>query len=228
MLTMKAAPQKIRLLIVDDQLVVREGLKLLIDNHPGIKVAAMASTRAEALEMIVRESFDLVILNLELGGESALSFIPHLREAATTARILVLTGLRDSETHQKAVQLGAMGVVLKEEAADRLLKAIEKIYEGEVWLERVALGSLLWQMSSRNKEPLDPQVKRISSLTDREREVIILIAQGLKNKQIAARLFISQTTVTHHLSSIYSKLGVSDRLELVVYAFANKLAKLPD
>ena len=200
---------------------------MLIDNHPGMKVAAMASTGAEALELIGRETFDLVILNLELGGQSALSFIPQLREAANRSRILVLTGLRESEIHQKAVRLGAMGVVLKEEAADRLIKAIEKVYQGEVWLERVALGTLLWQMSSRDKDALDPQMKKISSLTDRERQVIVLIAEGLRNKQIAARLFISQTTVTHHLSSIYAKLGVSDRLELVVYAFANKLAQMP-
>lgn len=224
---MKAAPKKIHLLIIDDQLVVREGLRMLIENHPGIKVAAMASTETEALEMIAREKFDLVILNLELGGHSALSFVPQLREAANTARILALTGLRESEIHQKAVRLGAMGVVLKEDAADRLIKAIEKIYLGEVWLERVALGTLLWNLSSRDKEALDPQMKKISSLTEREKQVIVLIAQGLKNKQIAARLFISQTTVTHHLSSIYSKLGVSDRLELVVYAFANKLAQMP-
>jgi two-component system, NarL family, nitrate/nitrite response regulator NarL len=224
---MKAAPKKIHLLIIDDQLVVREGLRMLIENHPGIKVAAMASTGTEALEMIAREKFDLVILNLELGGQSALSFIPQLREAANTTRILALTGLRDSHIHQKAVQLGAMGVVLKEDAADRLIKAIEKIYLGEVWLERVALGTLLWHLSSRDKEAIDPQMKKISTLTEREKQVIVLIAQGLKNKQIAARLFISQTTVTHHLSSIYSKLGVSDRLELVVYAFANKLAQMP-
>ena len=224
---MKAAPKKIHLLIIDDQLVVREGLRMLIENHPGIKVAAMASSETEAIEMIAREKFDLVILNLELGGHSALSFVPQLRESANTARILALTGLRDSEVHQKAVRLGAMGVVLKEDAADRLIKAIEKIYLGEVWLERIALGNLLWHLSSRDKEALDPQMKKISSLTEREKQVIVLIAQGLKNKQIAARLFISQTTVTHHLSSIYSKLGVSDRLELVVYAFANKLAQMP-
>jgi DNA-binding NarL/FixJ family response regulator len=90
------------------------------------------------------------------------------------------------------------------------------------------LGSLLWQLTSRSKDMIDPQKRKISTLTEREREVITLIAQGLKNKQIADRLFISQTTVTHHLSSIYSKLNVSDRLELVVYAFANKLAKLPE
>ncbi len=225
---MEPAPQKIRLLIVDDQLIVREGLRMLIENHPGIRVAGMASTRSEALEIMGREQLDLVILNLELGGQSALSFIPELREAAKRARLLVLTGMRDAETHQKAAQLGAMGVVLKEDAADRLLKAIEKVYKGEVWLERQTLGNLLWQLTSREKESPDPRTVQISSLTVRERQVIALIAEGLKNKQIAERLFISQTTVTHHLSSIYSKLGVSDRLELLVYSFANKLAKMPE
>jgi len=225
---MKPAPQKIRLLIIDDQLVVREGLRLLIENHPGISVAGMTSTCAESLELIGRESFDLIILNLELSGQSALPFVPELREAADPARILALTGVRDSETHQKAIQLGAMGVVLKEDAADRLIKAIEKVSEGEVWLDRLGLGTLLWQLSSHEKEVIDPQKKKIATLTDREREVVGLISKGLRNKQIAARLFISQTTVTHHLSSIYAKLGVSDRLELVVYAFANKLAQMPE
>lgn len=224
---MEPAPQRIRILIVDDQLVVREGLRLLIENHPGIKIAAMASNPAEALEIVAREPFDLIILNLELGGSSALSLIPQLRSATSRANVLALTGVRDSAVHQKAVQVGARGVVLKEDAADVLLKAIEKVYEGEVWLDRLSLGDLLAQLTSPDQESLDPQRQRIASLTEREREVITLIAQGLKNKQIAERLFISHTTVTHHLSSIYSKLGVSDRLELLVYAFANKLAKIP-
>jgi two-component system nitrate/nitrite response regulator NarL len=225
---MEPAPIKIRILIIDDQLVVREGLRMLIENHPGTRVVAMARSRAEALELIGREKIDIVILDLELGRHSALSFIPQLREAAKEARILVLTGARDSETHQKAAQLGAMGVVLKEDAADLLLKAIEKVYNGEAWLDRLTLGNLLWQISSQSKDSIDPRAQKISSLTDREREVIALIAEGLKNKQIAERLFISPTTVTHHLSSIYSKLGVSDRLELVIYAFANRLAKMPE
>ena len=225
---MEPAPVKIRILIIDDQLVVREGLRMLIENHPGTKVVAMASTRSEALEILSREVCDLIILDLELGGYSAVSFIPQLREAARDTRVLVLTGSRDSAIHQKAAQLGAMGVVLKEDAADLLLKAIEKVYKGEAWLDRVTLGNLLFQMSNHEKESLDPRAKKISSLTDRERQVIALIAEGLKNRQIAERLFISPTTVTHHLSSIYSKLGVSDRLELVIYAFANKLAKMPE
>jgi len=225
---MEPAPVKIRILIINDQLVVRDGLRMLIENHPGTRVVAMASTRSEALEIIAREPCDLIILDLELGGFSALSFIPQLREAAKNARVLVLTGSRDSETQQRAAQLGAMGVVLKDDAADSLLKAIEKVYSGEAWLDRMTLGSLLWQMSNQDKDLLDPRAKKISSLTERERQVISLIAEGLKNRQIAERLFISPTTVTHHLSSIYSKLGVSDRLELVIYAFANKLAKMPE
>jgi DNA-binding NarL/FixJ family response regulator len=225
---MQPAPIQIRILIVDDQLIVREGLRMLIENHPGTKVVAMASTRSEAIDIVGREALDLVILNLELGGYSALSFIPQLRDATKTARILVLTGLRDSETHQKAAQMGAMGVVLKENAAELLLKAIEKVYKGEAWLDRLTLGNLLWQISSQDKSTPDPQTKRISSLTERERQVIALIAEGLKNRQIAERLFISPTTVTHHLSSVYSKLGVSDRLELVIYAFSNKLAEIPE
>lgn len=225
---MEPAPQKIRIVIVDDQLVVREGLRMLLENHPGMKVVAMAGTRSEAVELVAREPCDLVIVNLELGGYSALSLLPQLRETAHNARVLVMTALRDAETHQKAARLGAMGVVLKEDAADLLLKAIQKVYQGEAWLDRLTLGNLLWQLSSHDKGELDPQRKRISSLTERERQVIILIAEGLKNKQIAERLFISPTTVTHHLSSIYSKLGVTDRLELVVYAFANKLAKMPE
>ena len=225
---MEPAPIKIRILIIDDQLVVREGLRMLIENHPGTKVVAMASTRSEALDTISRVPCDLIILDLELGGYSAVSFIPQLREAARSARVLVLTGSRDSGTHQKAAQLGAMGVVLKEDAADLLLKAIEKVYKGEAWLDRITLGTLLFEMSNHDKDSLDPRAKKISTLTDRERQVIALIAEGLKNRQIAERLFISPTTVTHHLSSIYSKLGVTDRLELVIYAFANKLAKIPE
>lgn len=225
---MEPAPIKIRILIIDDQLIVREGLRMLIENHPGTKVVAMARTRSEALDIISREPLDLIILDLELGGSSALSFIPQLREAAKDARILVLTAQRDSATHQKAAQNGAMGVVLKEDAADLLLKAIEKVYKGEAWLDRLTLGSLIFQMSSQEKETVDPRARKIASLTERERQVINLIAEGLKNRQIAERLFISHVTVTHHLSSIYEKLGVSDRLELVIYAFANKLAKMPE
>jgi two-component system, NarL family, nitrate/nitrite response regulator NarL len=214
----------IRILIVDDHLVVRAGLHMLIENHPGMRVVAMASNRGEALELAGRHSPNLILLDLDLGGESALTFLPQLRDAAPDARILVLTGLRDSDAHRQAVQSGAMGVVLKEHAPDVLIKAIEKVHEGEFWLDRPTMGRLLREMSAREVKEDDPELAKIHSLTQRERDVVALIAEGLKNRQIGERLFISETTVTHHLSSVYAKLGVSDRLELVIYAFSHKIA----
>jgi DNA-binding NarL/FixJ family response regulator len=118
-----------------------------------------------------------------------------------------------------------MGIVLKEHAADQLLKAIEKVNKGEVWIERSMMGSMIQELS---RPPLvDPELVKIESLTEREREVIALVGEGLKNKQVGERLFISETTVTHHLSSVFSKLDVSDRLELIIYAFRHGLAKMP-
>lgn len=214
-------------MIVDDHLVVRAGLHMLIEDHPGMTVVAMASNRTEALDLSASAAPNLILLDLDLGGENALAFLAQLRETTPNARILVLTGLRDTDAHRQAVQLGAMGVVLKEHAPDVLIKAIEKVHAGEIWLDRPTMGRMLREMSARDEKETDPEVAKIKSLTQREREVVALIAEGLKNKQIAQRLFISETTVTHHLSSVYSKLGVSDRLELVIYAFANKLAGKP-
>ena len=123
------------------------------------------------------------------------------------------------------MRAGAMGVVLKDHAAEVLIKAIEKVHSGEVWLDRLMMGRVLQEISEEKQS--NPDREKIDTLTERERQVVGLVGEGLKNKQIAARLFISETTVTHHLSSVFSKLEVSDRLELVVYAFRHGLAKLP-
>jgi DNA-binding NarL/FixJ family response regulator len=208
---------------VDDHLVVRAGLHMLIENHPGMTVVAMASNRAEAMELAAKDSPNLILLDLDLRGESALTFLTQLRETTPNAQILDLTVLRETYAHRQAVQLGAMGVVLKEHAPDVLIKAIEKVHAGEIWLDRPTMGRMLREMSGREEKEIDPELTKIESLTQREREVVALIAEGLKNRQIGERLFISETTVTHHLSSIYSKLGVSDRLELVIYAFTHKI-----
>jgi two-component system nitrate/nitrite response regulator NarL len=224
---MKNTTQKpIRVLIVDDHAVVRAGLRMLIDAQARMKVVEMASNQAEALELAKRESPEIILLDLDLDGQDALALIPELRSAAKDARILVLTGSKDPEAHRRSIRLGAMGVISKEQAAEVLIKAIEKIHAGEVWIDRLTMGSLLGEMT--NAPDIDPDETKIASLTQREREVITLIAEGLKNKQIGQRLFIGETTVTHHLSSIFSKLEVSDRLELVIYAFSRNLAKTPE
>ena len=223
---MKAAtPAPIRILIVDDHAVVRAGLRMLIDQSPAMEVIGMAGTGSEALAIAASEQPNLIILDILLGDEDGLAFLPELRQVAKSARVLVLTGLRSSESHRRAMLAGAMGVVLKDHAAEVLIKAINKVHEGEVWLDRSMMGSVMEEITEKELE--DPEKKKIASLTEREREVIRVVGEGLKNKQIAERLFISETTVTHHLSSIFSKLEVSDRLELIIYAFRHGLAKIP-
>jgi DNA-binding NarL/FixJ family response regulator len=218
--------RELRILIIDDHLMVRAGLQILLEAS-GVKVVAMAGNRAEALELTVSETPDVILLDFDLAGEDGLSFLPELREAANNARVLVVTGIRDPETHRRAVRLGAMGVVLKDHTVEILIKAIEKVHAGEVWLDRTTMGNVLNEMTRKTSDQVDPDEAKLKTLTERERQVVTLIAEGLKNKQIAGRLFISETTVTHHLSSIFSKLDVSDRLELVLYAFGHNLARLP-
>ena len=217
--------KSIRILLVDDHAIVRAGLRMLIDQHPTMKVIGVAGNRPEALALAASEQPDIIVLDVLLGDEDGLAILPELRQAAQDARVLVLTGLRGGETQRRAMLAGAMGVVLKQHAAEVLIKAINKVYLGEVWLDRSMMGSVLTEMTQSSE--VDQEKVKIATLTDREREVIALIAEGLKNKQIGQRLFITETTVTHHLSSIFSKLDVSDRLELVIYAFAHSLAKLP-
>lgn len=218
-------PEPIRILIVDDHAIVRAGLRMLIDQNPTMTVVGVAGNRAEALALAASEQPDLVLLDILLGDEDGLAFLPELRFAAPNIRVLVLTGLRSTESQRRAIVAGAMGVVLKEHAAEVLIKAIHKVHEGEVWVDRTLMGSVLEEMTQTPE--VNPEQAKIASLTDREKEVIGLIAKGLKNKQIGQRLFISETTVTHHLTSIFSKLEVSDRLELVIYAFAHRLEKTP-
>lgn len=215
----------IRVLIVDDHAVVRAGLRMLIDQDPDMKVTSVAGNRYEALAAAASDPPNIIILDIVLGDEDGLSLLPELRAIAPRARVLVLTGLRSSDSQRQAMRAGAMGIVLKEHAVEVLIKAIKKVHHGEVWLDRLTMGSVLQEMTEE-KQP-DPDQEKIASLTEREREVVSLVGEGLKNKQIAAKLFISETTVTHHLSSVFSKLAVSDRLELIIYAFRHGLAKLP-
>jgi DNA-binding NarL/FixJ family response regulator len=215
----------ITVMIVDDHVVIRSGLRMLIEHDQQMRVVAMAGNQAEALERAAKEKPNVIVLDLLLGDEDALAFLPELCEASPDSRVLVLTGVQNPDAHRRAIRRGAMGIVLKEHAADQLLKAIEKVNKGEVWIERSMMGSMIQELS---RPPLvDPELVKIESLTEREREVIALVGEGLKNKQVGERLFISETTVTHHLSSVFSKLDVSDRLELIIYAFRHGLAKMP-
>jgi two-component system, NarL family, nitrate/nitrite response regulator NarL len=218
----------IRILLIDDHVIFRAGLRMLIENHKGMVVVGEAGTRIDALAIAAREKPQVILLDLDMGNESGLDFLRELLDAAAGARVVMLTGVRDPEAHRRAVLLGAMGLVLKDKAAEVLIKAIEKVHAGEVWLDRSLTASVLSEMSQASElRRADPDAKRLSSLTHREREIVELVCEGLKNRQIADRLFISEATVRNHLTSILSKLELSDRFELALYAYRHHLAKPP-
>ena len=216
--------QPIRLLIIDDHTLVRAGLRMLLESQEGLVVVGETDNCPEAVKLMIREQPDVILLDLDLHGEIAVDSIPTLLAAAPTARMIVLTGVQDAELHLRAVRLGAVGLVLKDKAYAVLLKAIERVQAGEVWLERPMVANVLMRMT-RTNAPSDLEADKIATLTERERGVVTLIGAGLKNQQIAERLCISRVTVGHHLTSIFGKLGVSDRLGLVIYAYRHKLIR---
>lgn len=219
---------RIKIVLVDDHAVIRAGLRLLIEARRDMKVVGEAANATDAVAVAASAQPDIILLDLNLEGDSGLDCLPRLLAAAHRARVLVLTGVDDFEMHRQAARLGARGLVHKAKAAEVILKAIERVHAGEVWFDQYLISGMLSEMAhpGGRKKSSEEEIK-ITSLTRREHEVVSLVCEGLRNKQISERLFISQTTVSHHLTSAFSKLGVTDRLELVVYAYTQGIVKPP-
>jgi two-component system, NarL family, nitrate/nitrite response regulator NarL len=215
----------IKILIVDHQTIVRHGLRALIEKQPGMAIVGETGSCTEALSLAQRHQPDIILLEVDAGDRQCLGLISDFRKAAHTARVVVLTGSSDLALHRRAVLLGAMGLVGKEQSLEILLRAIEKVYGGEAWLDHTMTASVIAEFSRPSL--LDDEKSKIASLTQREREIISIACQGLKNSKIADRLFISEKTVRNHFTSILSKLGLSDRLELALYCYHHGLAKPP-
>ena len=220
-------PSEIRILLIDDHEIFLAGLRLLLEAEPDLRVVGEARNRKEALDVAAHNALDVILLDLNLGAQSGIDLLPDLTKATPRARILVLTASNDRGLHLRAVRLGAIGIVHKLEAPRLLLKAIRKVYAGEAWLNRALVTNAVTHLQADERKPKDPEVSKIATLTARELEVIALIGEGLRNKAIGERLYISEKTVRHYLTSIFSKLGVTDRLELMIYAYQHGLAKLP-
>jgi two-component system, NarL family, nitrate/nitrite response regulator NarL len=215
----------IRLCIIEDHGIVRAGIRMLVERDLGIDVVCEAATASEALATAKNAQADVILLDISLRSENGLDFIPELLHELTPARVLVLTANDDVETHLLAVEAGASGVVLKEQAPEILVKAIHAIHSGESWIGR-AISSAADAKLSRvrtEKKKLDPEEAKIAHLTPRERQVIAVVAQGYNGARIARELQISEATVRHHITSILSKLEVSNKLELAVFALNHGL-----
>lgn len=219
----------IRVLIVDDHKIIRDGLRDLISSRGGMTVVGDAGNSAEALHLAARERPNVIVLDLDLANESGLDLIPELQRVHEEAAILILTGVRDAAKRDKGIELGARGVVLKDEGATELLNAIEKVSRpGEYWFEPGSTKRLLERR--RIRAAPDPEAEKLSKLTPREREIIALVGEGLENKEIAERLrpVVAESTVRNNLSVIYDKLDIQGgRLGLLVYSYKHRLL-LPD
>ncbi|HEY0846575.1 MAG TPA: response regulator transcription factor [Noviherbaspirillum sp.] len=226
---MNAPPASpIRVFLIDDHASVLWGLERLVQSgQPAMAPVGTATSCEQALAMLEKARPDVIVLDMDLGGESGLDAIPKLL-ATSPARILILTGLRDTTMHDKAVLAGARGVVEKGATAETILFAIAKVHEGQIWLDRAATGRVFEALARQGApRPPDPDQLRIASLTEREREVVVHTAMhaGATAKDIAQALHISDNTLRNHLTSIYSKLGVANRLELFAYAHRHGLDK---
>lgn len=223
---MTEAGRPIRVMLVDDHLTVLWGLRSLVQSAwPRMEVVGTATSCDNALAQIAELAPDVVLLDMDLNGDSGIDVLVGLAGRQST-RVLVLTGVRDQEILDAAILHRAHGILSKEAPADQVLKAIEKIHDGEFWLERETVGRVLGKMiNGAGTAPLDPEALKQGALTAKERVVIRLIVDehGACNKTLAKRLSISEHTLRNHLTAIYQKLNLRNRLELYVYATKHHL-----
>ena len=212
----------IRLVLVEPQRLIREALQALLDKTHGISIVGDAGAAQEAREIVDAHHPDVVLLAMDGWGEREVTLRDALPWLSERTRTLVVTSDIDPNLHARAIQLGAMGIVLKTQSAQSLVKAVQKVHAGELWLDRAQTASLVNRLT-RNRTEEDPDATKIGSLTAREREVVTLVTEGLKNKDVAVRLSISEATARNHLTSILDKLALSNRFQLAVYAFRRGL-----
>ncbi len=216
----------IRIFVISNYRLLLRALVDMVDSRePEFLLAGCSDCLAQALEPASTSAADVVLLDLDCGSDEVLALIPALH-AACDARILLLTRLDDSALQDKAVLLGARGVIEREASPEMLFNALQKVMAGQFWLNREATGRVFVQLSLiGKKKPDDPVASSLSRLTEREQQIVACIAagKGESSKTIAAHLHISQSTLRNHLTSIYEKLGVSNRHGLLAYAFQHDL-----
>ena len=210
----------IRVLIADDHAVVRQGLKTFLELQDDIEVVEDVADGEAAVAAVEREAPDVVLMDLVMPGVDGVEAIRRIRERRPQARVLVLSSFLDDERLFPAVRAGAAGYLLKDVEPRELVKAIHTVHGGEALLHPAVAARLMDEFAAA-----PPQEPSADGLTEREREVLTLIARGLPNKLIARDLSISEKTVKAHVSSILGKLGVSDRTQAALYAVRSGLVE---
>lgn len=204
----------IRLVLADDHPLVLEGLANLLRPEEGFEVLARCATGRETLEAVEAHAPDLLVLDLRMPGLDGLDVLRELRARSSAVRVVLLTAALDEDDVLEAIRLGVKGVVLKEMAPSLLLQCLRKVHAGGQWLEKESVGRALERLLRRESGMQEAQ----SVLTPRELDVVKMVASGLRNKDLAERLFVTEGTVKVHLHNIYEKLGLEGRVTLALWA----------
>ena len=224
---------KIRIVVADDHPIFRDGLCKLLALEEDFEVVAQAQDGRQVLDVLQQYEPDVLLLDLKMPGLDGLATLQRLQAAKNKTRVIVLTASDDKNEFVQAMKLGTSGIVLKQTATELLIKSIRKVHAGEIWLDSHTTAAVIRQFVAGEDTPAPvqmqappqaaPRERERSPLSQREREIVALVAQGFKNKEMAEKMFISEQTVKNHLHNIFDKLGVSDRLELALYAIHNNL-----
>ncbi len=209
----------IRVLVADDHPIARVGIRKLLEMEEDIEVVGEASDGREVIEMIGQLQPDVVLLDLSMPGMDGLAALQTIQQMKGASRILVLTASEDENEWVQALKLGCSGIVVKHSPPELIVKSIRKVRQGEIWLDSHTTAAVMHRFAMPGNEAgLRGQGRPRPLLSKREREIVALVAQGYRNREMAEKLSISQQTVKNHLHNIFGKLGVSDRLELALYA----------
>jgi DNA-binding NarL/FixJ family response regulator len=222
----------IRVLLADDQALIRAGYKLILDGKPGIEVVGEAGHGGEAVRLARATRADVVLMDIRMPEMDGLEATRRIvaDDELDGVRILVLTTFENDENVVRALRAGASGFLGKNVEPDELVRAVRTVAAGESLLSAAATRSLIGQFLSRPElEPLpEPELGRLDTLTDREREILVLVAHGLSNEEIAVRLHVSPLTAKTHVNRAMTKLGIRDRAQLVVLAYQRGLVRPGD
>jgi len=217
---MAKSKQPVRILLADDHPIFRDGLRKLLTSDDNLTIVGEASNGQECIQMLSKLKPDILLLDLRMPDKDGLAVLEEINFETVPTRVIVLTATEDDRDVIRAMRLGARGVVLKQSATDLLVKSIHKVYSGEIWLDQHMTAEVM-KAFSKSSEAGPRRDKPL--LSDREKEIVQLVAQGFRNKEIGEKLFISEQTVKNHLHNIFDKLGVSDRLELALYAIHHRI-----
>jgi len=211
---------KQRILLVDDHEVVRLGLRALLERHQQFEVVAEAGTARDAIEQVEQYSPDVVVMDIRLPGGSGIEACEEISEKYPATKVIMLTSYAEDEMLFSAIRAGASGYVLKQIEGEGLVRAIEAVGRGEALLDPAVTQRIFQEVRKAAKEE---EASAFAALTQQEKHVLMLVSEGKTNREIAKALFLGEGTVRNYVSSILSKLGVSNRAEAAAYAVEHNL-----